>query len=128
MYSIFFKQVNLICIIIDFFENLEGTVTPGTKFRLPLIRESIFSKVKPNSFSLQKKIISPFPLLLCFVYFSVCYCILFLILLCIFFTNFAFVTHTLCTKYCGLGKGKKSKEVRGLNPYTTSNGEMLVVL
>ena len=50
-------------------------------------------------------------------------CICSWILSCIFFTKSSFVTPSLCTKVCGLGRGNKSKGERGLSPYTTSNGK-----
>jgi len=126
MYSIFFRQVYLICVIIDFFEDMERTISLGTKFEFPLSRESILPKVKPNPIPFLKNYLS-FPLITMFQVFL--YLLLYLILnsSCIFLTNSAFVTPSLCTNSCGLGRGNKSKGVRGLNPYTTSNGEILVV-
>ena len=41
-------KIQLICIIIDSLEDLERTISSGSKLRLPLTRESIFSKVQPN--------------------------------------------------------------------------------
>jgi len=56
MYCIFFRQVYLICIIIDSFEDMERTIFSGTKFGFTLSRESILSKLKPNPISDENQI------------------------------------------------------------------------
>ena len=65
MYSMFFRQVYLICIIIYSSEDLERTIFSGTKFRFPLSKESILPKVKPNPISFLKNYLS-LPLIVMF--------------------------------------------------------------
>ena len=120
------SKSSLYALLLIFLRTWKGPSPQGLSLDFLLVGNLSFLRSSQTR-SPSSKMISLFPLLLCFIYFSVCCCICSLTLSCIFLTNSTFVALSLCTKVCGLGRGNKTKGVRGLNPYTTSNGEILVM-